>query len=99
MPANFTYIMDNFMEWSMAGYVNVLGFFVWPIIFVAIIGYVHLKQESAAAAAVATIMLSAAFIGTNLFAGVEVLVQFLQIMVALAFTGLIIYWVARRRVR
>lgn len=80
----------------MQGYVNALGFFVWPILFMAVIGYIYLKQESVVAAAVATLILSAAFVGTNLFAGVEVLVQFLQIVVALAFTGLIIYWIAKR---
>lgn len=89
--------MDNFMTWSTQGYVTVFGYFFWPIIFAGVIGYVYLKQQSAVSAAAAVIILFAGFVTTGIFADVDVLVQFFQIMVALAFTGLIILFLARGR--
>jgi len=94
---NWTYIMENFMEWCMQGYVGILGAFVWPIIFVAIIGYVYIKQQSAVAAAIATLMLSVVMISSNFIMKISPLMQFLQIMVCLVLAGLMVYWIARRR--
>lgn len=94
---NWTYIMENFIAWSTQGYTNVVGFFFWPIMFSAVIGYIYIKQQSVVAAAVATIILFGAFATSGVFAGVEIIVQFFQIMVALAFTGLVLLFVARRK--
>ena len=61
MLHNYTYWQENLMELSMQGYVAVLGVFVWPLIFCAIIGYVYVKQQSATAAAIVALILFAAF--------------------------------------
>lgn len=94
---NWTYIMENFISWSTQGYVNVVGFFFWPIMFSAVIGYIYIKQQSVVAAAVAIIILFGAFAASGIFAGVEIIVQFFQVMVALAITGLVLLFVARRK--
>jgi VIT1/CCC1 family predicted Fe2+/Mn2+ transporter len=94
---NLSYIMNDFMNWSMQGYTIALGFFVWPIIFSAIIGYIYVKNVSAVSASVAIIIIFASFATTGWIAGVPVIVMFLQLVVAFALTGLVIYFIIRRR--
>ena len=94
---NLSYIMDNFMVWSMQGYTIALGFFVWPIIFSAVIGYIYIKNISAVSAAAAIIVVFACFATTSWIADVPVIAQFFQVVVAFAITGLVIYFIVRRR--
>jgi len=85
------------MEWSMQGYTTAIGYFVWPIVFAGIIGYVYIKNTSAVAAAVATIIVFTSFSTVSWIAGVPGLVMLFQLVVALSITGLILYFVVRRR--
>jgi len=94
---NFTYILENFMSWSMQGYTTAIGYFVWPIIFAGIIGYVYIKNTSAISASVAIIIVFTCFGGINWIAGVPGLVMIFQLIVALSITGMILYFVTRRR--
>jgi hypothetical protein len=94
---NVSYIMGNFMSWSMQGYTTALGFFVWPIIFAGVIGYIFIKNSSALSASVAIIILFACLAGTGWIAGVPVLALFLQVVVALSITGVIVFLLTRRR--
>lgn len=94
---NFTAIMADFNNWWSQGFTSVLGFAFYPVIFVTIIGYVYFKQQSIVSASVATLLLCSIVAGTNFWANVPELVSFLQIMVALAFTGIIVYWLIKRR--
>jgi uncharacterized sodium:solute symporter family permease YidK len=78
----------------MSGYVTVMGVFVWPIIFVAIIGYVYLKQQSLTAAAIAALIIFAVF--GNALVGVDILVNFLYIALSLIVTGVVLLFIIRR---
>ena len=95
--ANYTYITQHFIEWCMQGYTNVMGYFIWPIIFSAVIGYVYIKNASAISASVAIIIVFTCFAATGWIAGVPILVMLFQLIVALSITGLILYFVTRRR--
>jgi len=95
MLHNFTYWQEHFMELAFQGYNTALGLFVWPLIFTGFIGYVYLKQQSFVAAAVATMILIAVF--GNYMVGMETWVSLMYILVALAITGLLLIFLAKRR--
>lgn len=95
LVVNYTYIMGDLFNWSMQGYVNAMGFFLWPFIFSVVIGYVYLKQQSAVAAAVATLIIFAAF-GEYLM-GVDIWVSLMHLLVALTITGLVVVFLTRIR--
>jgi len=73
--------MQNLVEWSTHGYVMALGFFFWPLVFTGIIGYVYLKQQSLVAAAMAILILFAAFFNAIALT-VQPWINFLYIAVA-----------------
>lgn len=78
----------------MSGYVTVIGVFVWPLIFLTIIGYVYLKQQSLTAAAVAALIIFAVF--GNALVGVDILMNFIYIAVSLIVTGVVLLFFIRR---
>jgi len=85
------------MDWSMQGYTTAIGYFVWPIIFAGVIGYIYIKNTSAISASVAIIIIFTCFSMTGWIAGVPTLVMLFQLIVALSMTGMILYFVSRRR--
>ena len=91
---NFTYIAQNLVNWSMSAYTTVLGGFVWPVIFAAVIGYVYLKNQSLTIAAVAALIIFAVF--GNALVGVDAFINFLYIGVSLITTGIILLFIIRR---
>ena len=95
MDVNWTNITTDFMDWSMQGYSNILGVFMWPVIFSAVIGYVYLKQQSAVAAAVAILIIFAAF--SNAMLGVENWTSLMHIFVSLIATALFLLFLTRMR--
>jgi len=92
---NFTNVRENFISWSLQGYTTALGFLFWPIVFSTLIGYVYIKQRSATAA-IAAILIIFAIFGSSLI-GVGPWVTLLYIVVSLAFTGLLLLFIIRRR--
>ena len=94
---NFTYIMENFWSWSLQGYTGVIGFFFWPIMLSAIIGYIYLKNSSVMAATTAILLFMAAFAATGIFTNVGPYVMILQIIVTLSSAALVILFVSRWR--
>lgn len=95
MPHNWTYIQENFIEWSFTPYITALGFLFWPIIFTAVIGYIYVKNQSVVVAAVAILIIFAAL--GNVLANVEGWVSAMQIFTALAMAGLITYFMTKLR--
>jgi len=92
----------NWSDWSsdligksMMGYETSMGVFVWVLIFTGIIGYVYLKQQSFTAAAVAALVVLTAFI--NYLFGVEAWTNMIIILICLAFTGLLLIFITKRR--
>ena len=79
----------------MQGYETVLGVLVWPLIFTAIIGYVYLKQQSAVAAAIATLIIVVAF--SNALLDVPLWRNIMYIMVCLAMTALFLIFMTKVR--
>lgn len=95
MPTNFTYWQEHLMEQIMLGYHIALGLFVWPLIFMAVIGYVYFKQQSYVAAAVAAMIIVSVF--GNYMVGMEIWISLMYILVALAVTALFLIFLTRRR--
>jgi len=93
--SNFTYWQENLLSQIMLGYETALGFFVWPLLFIAVIGYVYLKQQSFVAAAVAAMTIFAVF--GNYLIGVQTFVNLMYILVALAVTALFLIFLTKRR--
>lgn len=79
----------------MQGYINALGFFVWPIIFTSIIGYVYLKNQSVTTAAIVILIFVAAFSDT--LAAVPTWYSFMHILVALIIAGLFLVFFTKIR--
>lgn len=92
---NWTYITQNFVEWSTKGYVLALGFLFWPMVFTSIIVYVYLKQQSLVALAVVSLIIFAAF--GNALLNVEPFMNFLYIGVSLIMTALVLWFILKRR--
>jgi len=93
--SNWTYWQENLMSQIMLGYETALGIFVWPLIFMAVIGYVYLKQQSFVAAAIAAMILIAVL--GNHIVGIELFNSIMFIFVSLAITGLLLIFLSRRR--
>jgi len=89
--------MEHFWDWSLQGYTDIVGFFFWPMILAAIIGYIYLKNQSVIAASIAILIFVAAFATTGIFTQLSGFIMILQIIVALAFTGLVILFLVRWR--
>ena len=94
---NFTTIMQDFWNWSFQGYTNVVGFFFYPIIFSAIIGYIYLKNQSALTATVAILLFFGAFGATGVFADVPYLVMAFQLIVTVVSAVLVLLFVSKWR--
>lgn len=92
---NWSYWAENLMELSMQGYTDTLGVFVWPLIFTAVIGYVYLKNQSVVTAAAAGLILFAAF--SNVLIGVSVWANLMMVLICLAITGLLLFFIVKRR--
>ena len=98
MPiTNFSELINGtgLLNYSMQAYVGILGVFTYPLIFCGIIGYVYMKQQSVIAAAVATLILFAAFDVGVLGAGVFVMV--IHILVTIAIGALFLMFFTRWR--
>ena len=92
---NFTYWMENFVEHSLLGYTDILGVLVYPLIFVAIIGYVYMKNQSFTALVVIVLVLLVAFNGV--VAEIPLLYTFIYIAVSLIVTGIFLAFFTRLR--
>jgi len=95
MDINWTNITNNFMQWSMQGYILAFGFFFWPFIFTVITGLVYVKHRSLVEAAVVLLILLCVF--GNALIGVEIWTTIMYIIVALIFTGLFLQLLSKRR--
>jgi hypothetical protein len=80
----------------MSGYTTVLGVFVWPLIFTAILGYVYLKNQSLLMVAAGALMIMAVF--GNALMGVEAWINLLYVMTALIVAALFLIFFVRRRI-
>jgi len=94
---NFTYIFENFITWSIQGYTNIVGFFFWPILFSIVIGYTYLTNRSVVASAIAILILFGAFGGTSVMADVDQWAMFMQAIVIVALTALVLVFLTRFR--
>jgi len=98
MPiTNFTDIINGtgIINYSMQAYVTIFGVFTYPLIFCGIIGYVYMKQQSVIAAAVATLILFAAF--NTLVLGAGIFVTIMHILVTIAIGALFLLFFSRWR--
>ena len=92
---NWTEWQQNLIGKSLQPYETAMGMFFWVLVFTFVIGYVYMKQQSYVAAAIASLIFIAV-LGNKLI-GMDNWSSMLQIFIALAFTGLFIYFIAKRR--
>lgn len=98
MPiTNFSELINGtgIINYSMQAYIGILGVFTYPLIFCGIIGYVYMKQQSVIAAAVATLILFAAF--DTVILGVGIFVTVIHILVTIAIGALFLMFFTRWR--
>lgn len=93
---NWSYIQGNLTQWLLQGYTNVLGIFVWPIIFTAILGYIYLKNQSLVVVAAGILMVMAVF--GNALVGVDVWINLLYVLTAVIVASLFLIFFVRRRI-
>ena len=96
--------MVNWSDWhlhlidkSMAPYETVMGVGAWVLIFTGIVGYVYVKQQSYVAAAVASFVLLTVFAAGGYLISMESWVILITIFMCLAFTGLLLLFISKRR--
>ena len=87
---NFTYIMENFIEWATGQFIVAMGFFFWPLVFMGLIGYVYLKNQSLVIVIAAILCIMAVF--GNALVGVQPLINFLYVAVAAIVAGLLLWY-------
>jgi len=93
MPiTNFTDLINGtgIINYSMSAY-DILGVFLYPLIFCGIIGYVYMKQQSVIAAAAATLILFAGFEAVILEAEVFVIIMHILITLAIGILFLMFF--------
>ena len=95
MSYNWTSWTSELIGKSIQPYETSMGALFWVLIFTSVIGYVYLKQQSYTAAAVAALIIVSVF--ANYLVGVETWVNIIYILIALAFTGLMIIFISKRR--
>ena len=89
MKHNFTWIMQNFVEWSTGPFITAMGFFFWPLIFTGLIGYVYLKNQSLVITVAAILIIFAAF-SNALILSVQPWINFLYIAVSAVVAALFV---------
>lgn len=93
---NLTYIAQHFIEWTTQGYSLAVGAGVfWVLLFIGISGYFYLKNQSVVVWAVIILVFIVAF-GDALI-GVDIVITLFHILIALAFTGLLLLFVSKYR--
>lgn len=92
---NWTYWSEHLIEQAILGYTNIVGFFFWPIMFTAVIGYVYLKNQSAVMAAVAILIIFVAFSGSII--GIEPWYSIMYIFVSITIAALVLIFIVKRR--
>jgi len=97
LDVNWTRTVSDFWNWSLQGYESAVGWLFFPLVFVAILGYIYVKTESVVSLSVGIILLMMSFTGYSVFAGVSLLVLFLQIVVTLSIVGLLLLFLSRWR--
>jgi len=85
---NITEIMDQgFIDWALSAYETLFGVWMWPLIFVGIVGYVYAVNKSATAAAVAICLIFGIFGITGIFADVGEFSQFSYVIALFSIAG------------
>ena len=97
MSVNWSDWSNNLVDKSMQGYETSMGVGAWILIFTAIIGYVYIKQQSYVAAGVASFVLLTAFAVSGYLINMESWVILITIFMCLAFTGLLLLFISKRR--
>ena len=97
LVTNYTEIMGDFWNWSTQGYTISLGVLFYPLFFFGVIGYIYTKQQSVVAASVAILAIITAFAG--LFAGNDLVVMVLHLLVAFIISGLLLLFLIKVRGR
>ena len=94
---NFTYWQQHFIEFCIQGYVNIVGYFFWPILCSSFVAYIYVKNKSAVSASVGIIIICAGFVGTGVLSHTPVVTMLFQLIVALSITGLVVVFLTKRR--
>ena len=87
---NFSDLINGtgIINYSLQPYTDIIGYFVYQLIFCGVIGYVYMKQQSVIAASVVTLILFAAFdivvLGGTGSAETEAFTTLMHVLVSIA---------------
>ena len=88
---NWSNISNDWADWMLTGYRNILGDWVYPLIFMGIVGYVYCINRSATSAAVAICLIFTVFGVTGVFAGSDEHVVLMSIVSIVSFSVLFVH--------
>lgn len=84
------------MEWSLQGYINVLGALFWPIFFSVIVGYIYFKNQSLVVMAAAILIIVSIF--GEFIVVISPIYSLFYILTALIISLVILLFFVKRRV-
>jgi hypothetical protein len=87
---NFSNITNSWSEYALTGYTNIFGVWVYPLLFLGIVGYVYCISRSAITAAVAICLVFGVFGITGVFSypAIAEYSMLSWVIVILSFAGL-----------
>jgi len=91
-------ISSNWIEWALTGYKNIFGNWVYPIVFIGIIGYIYCINRSAFSAAAGICITFAVFGVTGVFSQPETMYFTLisWVLVIFSFAGLFVILIVKK---
>lgn len=100
LEVNWSNISADWIGWLMTGYDNVLGNWVFPLIFLGIAGYVYCMSRSAVTAAASICLIFGIFGVTNIFRypDLATVSMISWLIVIVSFVGVFVTLFTRKRV-
>ena len=98
MEANWTNISSNWIEYALSSYENILGDWVYPLIFMGIISYIYCINRSAFSAAAAICIIFGVYGVTGVFSSPDTMYFTLLswIVVIFSFAGLFVVLIVKK---
>ena len=98
LQVNWSDITDNWVEYAFTGYSNIFGDWVYPLIFLGLIGYIYCVNKSAFSAAAAICIIFAVFGVTGIFSSPDTMYFTLisWVILIFSFAGLFVVLIVKK---
>ena len=88
LEVNWSNITGNWTTWFLQGYQDIFGDWVYPLIFLGLVGYVYCVNRSAISAAAIICIIFTVFGVTGVFAGTNEMVLLSSVISMVSIAGL-----------